>query len=81
MLLKESMIFLREQKCNFLKTKLLKLVPIYLIIFLKKIRGGRCPPKSNHGSVVQQMEGMVFSLQTLGFSPLQPYLKSCLMGH
>ena len=26
MLLKESMIFLREQKCNFLKTKLLKLV-------------------------------------------------------
>ena len=77
MLLKESMIFLREQKCNFLKTKLLKLVPIYLIIFFKKIRGG----KSNHGSVVQQMEGMVFSLQTLGFSPLQPYLKSCLMGH
>ena len=39
MLLKESMIFLREQKCNFLKTKLLKLVLIYLIIFLKKISG------------------------------------------
>ena len=47
-LLKESMIFLRRQKCNFIKQNC-HLIPICIIIFLKKNLGGgggggHCPP-------------------------------------
>ena len=46
LLLKESMILLGGKSIIFIK-QILKLIPIYKIIFIKKKNGGHCPPSPN----------------------------------
>ena len=45
-LLKESMILLNKAKCNFTKTKIIKINTIYILKLKKKNGGGGIGPQS-----------------------------------